>query len=100
MDSMAHAFRDVGDKPGLAELAGRTELLFRISSMLRCAGHRAGLGWAEEQCALGERASWAEGGQQKKKLSKAAFAQLVHKILQLLYAMPGSLAFCFCLGQL
>lgn len=38
VDSIGYLFRDVGDRPGVAELAGRTELLFRISSMLRCAG--------------------------------------------------------------
>ncbi|GAB4820576.1 hypothetical protein N2152v2_007622 [Parachlorella kessleri] len=35
IDSIAHVFRDVGDKPGVSELAGRTEILFRLSAMLR-----------------------------------------------------------------
>lgn len=35
IDSIAHLFRDVGDKPDVAAFAQRTGMLFRISSMLR-----------------------------------------------------------------
>ena len=35
IDSIAHLFRDVGDKPGVAALTQRTGILFQISSLLR-----------------------------------------------------------------
>lgn len=35
IDSIAHLFRDVGDKPGIAALTRRTGILFQISSLLR-----------------------------------------------------------------
>ena len=35
IDSIAHLFRDVGDKPQIAALAQRTGILFRISALLR-----------------------------------------------------------------
>ena len=37
VDSIAHVFRDV-DGGGVEELLGRTELLFRVAALLRCAG--------------------------------------------------------------
>lgn len=37
IDSVAHVFRDLGETGGgVGELAGRTELLFRMSTLLRC----------------------------------------------------------------
>lgn len=35
VDSIAHLFRDVGDKPQIAAFAQRTGILFRISALLR-----------------------------------------------------------------
>lgn len=35
VDSVAHVFRDMGDAVGAAELTGRTELLFKLSALLR-----------------------------------------------------------------
>lgn len=35
VDSIAHVLRDMGDSVGASELAGRTELLFKISALLR-----------------------------------------------------------------
>lgn len=35
IDSIAHLFRDVGDNGGIDQLAGRMEVLFKISSLLR-----------------------------------------------------------------
>ncbi|PRW56306.1 DNA repair XRCC3-like protein [Chlorella sorokiniana] len=35
VDSVAHVLRDMGDSVGASELAGRTELLFKISALLR-----------------------------------------------------------------
>lgn len=35
VDSVAHVFRDMGDAVGAAELTGRTELLFKVSALLR-----------------------------------------------------------------
>ena len=36
IDSIAHLFRDVGDKPHIEAFAQRTGILFRISALLRC----------------------------------------------------------------
>lgn len=44
VDSVAHVMRDMGDTVGVGELAGRTELLFKISALLRWGG-QAGLCW-------------------------------------------------------
>lgn len=42
VDSVAHVCRDMGDSVGAAQLAGRTETLFRLAALLRCAVWRAG----------------------------------------------------------
>ena len=42
VDSIAYLFRDMGDNAGVTELAGRTEMLFQISALLRWAAGGAG----------------------------------------------------------
>jgi hypothetical protein len=70
LDSIAAVFRDLGDGgasstdgncAGVAELAGRTEILFKISALLRCVEHLGdafGVGRRCAACSVWQMGPW------------------------------------------